>query len=329
MALRAQAAQGGGLPLTKRFLLAGLSHKDLLKAGLPIARRAQKMVFKRRSNGYQPRFPLGLDLRRIYPALPARSFLCGARDLVQPRAEVKAAFFIGCMINYVYPGVGDAVLKLLASRRANVLVPAQQHCCGFPVLALGDRATARRMAASHVRLFASLEVDYLVTACGTCGESFAVHYPELLADDPVLYVQALSLAAKVRDISSFLLESTPRRDLLPFPKRVTYHQPCHLGRGMGVGNVPVDLIKAVPGIDFVPLSDPGRCCGGAGSFQLFYPQLSREIAAPKLADIRDTGAEVLVTGCSACRNQLEGLLAAEGWLGRVMHTAELLAQVLS
>jgi len=326
MALRAQAVKGGGLTLAKRMLLAGLARKPLLDHGLPVARKAQQVAFRPSGPGYRPRFPLGLDLRRIYPPLPARSFLATVRERVpRPRAELRVAFFVGCMANYVYPGTGEAVVKLLGSRRADVVIPGEQHCCGYPVLALGDPVTARAMAASHVRLFGSLGVDYLVTACGTCGESWRDHYPELLRDDPELQARALALAGKVRDISSLLGELPSPGEMLPLSRRVTYHQACHLGRGMRVGGAPVDLVKAVPGIDFVPLADPGRCCGGAGSFQLFYPELSREIAAPKLADIRNSGAEVLVTGCGACRNQLEGLLAAEDWPGRVMHTAELLA----
>ncbi|HUW63155.1 MAG TPA: (Fe-S)-binding protein [Spirochaetia bacterium] len=324
--LRAAAARGGGLPLAKKLLMTGFAHKPMLEKGLGLARSLQPLAFKRGVSGYQPRFPLGLDLRRIYPAIPSRTFLSTAGEYVkQPRAELKVAFFAGCMTNYIYPGVGPAVVKLLAARRADVVIPKEQHCCGFPVLALGDPATAREMAASHVKLFDGLGADYLVTACGTCGESFLEHYPELLQDDPDLYARAKALAAKVRDISSLLAELPAPGELLPLPWRVTYHQPCHLGRGMRVGDTPADLIRAVPEIDFVPLADPDRCCGGAGSFQLFYPGLSREIAGPKLKDIRATGAAVLVTGCGACRNQLEGLLGGEDWNGKVMHTAELLA----
>lgn len=326
VALRAAAAQGGGQPLAKKLLLSGLAHKPLLEKGLGVARRIQPLAFQRGVSGYRPRFPLGLDQRRIYPALPAQTFLATVRDRVtQPKAELKVAFFAGCMTNYVYPGVGAAVLKLLAARRAEIVIPPEQHCCGYPVLALGDPTTARAMAASHVELFAGLGVDYLVTVCGTCGESFIEHYPELLQDDPDLHARAKALAAKVRDISILLAELPAPGAMSPLPWRVTYHQACHLGRGMRVGETPADLIRAVPEIDFVPLDDPGRCCGGAGSFQFFYPELSREIAAPKLKDIRNSCAEVLVTGCGACRNQLAGLLAGEGWFGRVMHTAELLA----
>jgi len=114
------------------------------------------------------------------------------------------------------------MLKLLASRRAEVVVPAEQHCCGYPVLALGEPASAKVMAASHVRLFGSLGVDYLITACGTCGEAFREHYPALLRDDPELYSKALALAVKVRGISTFLAELPPR-EMSPLPRRVTYH----------------------------------------------------------------------------------------------------------
>jgi glycolate oxidase iron-sulfur subunit len=110
--------------------------------------------------------------------------------------------------------------------------------------------------------------------------------------------------------------------------RVTYHEPCHLGRGLGVTKEPLEIIRTIPGLDFVPLREPERCCGNAGSFSFTHYDISYNILKHKLADISGTGADAVVTGCSACRMQLEDGFAQEGLGKRVFHTAELLAMSL-
>ena len=110
--------------------------------------------------------------------------------------------------------------------------------------------------------------------------------------------------------------------------KATYHEPCHLGRGLGVTREPLEIIGAIPGLDFVPLQEPDRCCGNAGTFNLTHYDVSYNILKHKLADIAGTGAEVVVTGCSACRMQLEDGIAREGLGKKVLHTAELLALAL-
>ncbi|MEW6031832.1 MAG: (Fe-S)-binding protein [Bacillota bacterium] len=113
------------------------------------------------------------------------------------------------------------------------------------------------------------------------------------------------------------------------PAVVTYHQPCHLGRGLGVEREPVDLLRAVPGITFIALRHPDRCCGGSGAFAFGHYDLADKVRRQKLADAAETRADVIVTGCGSCRMHLEEGLSHTGSAQRVLHTVEVLASSVS
>jgi len=109
------------------------------------------------------------------------------------------------------------------------------------------------------------------------------------------------------------------------PLKVTYHDPCHLVRGMKVKEQPRQIIRSIPGVDFIEMNKPDTCCGSGGSFSLYHYELSTKINNYKVEDINRTGAEVMVTGCSACRMHIEdGLNRQAEHPVKVMHTAQLL-----
>jgi Fe-S oxidoreductase len=131
------------------------------------------------------------------------------------------------------------------------------------------------------------------------------------------------VAGKVRHISEFLsgagLRNAPRGSL---PRKVTYHSSCHL-RAAGVSAQPRELLKRIPGLQFVEMRDAERCAGGAGTFVVKDYDTSQKIFERKRAAIRDSGAEIVATSCPACMIQLKNGLRGEV---EVRHIAELLAE---
>lgn len=113
---------------------------------------------------------------------------------------------------------------------------------------------------------------------------------------------------------------------MPLEKTVTYHQPCHLARGMSVKDQPVDLIKKIPGLNFVPLADPGRCCGGSGIFSLTDYGTAEKVRRHKLKDIESTGTEVVATGCGSYRMHIRDGLTRNNMAAVVRHPVELLEE---
>jgi glycolate oxidase iron-sulfur subunit len=108
--------------------------------------------------------------------------------------------------------------------------------------------------------------------------------------------------------------------------RVTYHDPCHLVRGQGVRAQPRDLLKSIPGIEFVEMKGADVCCGGAGSFCVTHRDLSEKVGAAKVESILETGAEVVATGCPSCISQLQALLKDRGCRIKVCHPVQLVAE---
>lgn len=330
LATRAALAKECGINLIKKVAFAALKKPGLFDFGLKLGGRLQGFGLKhQKENIYSPRFPVGLDMRRVFPSLAKQTF----RDSVQEvnkanNPKYKVAFFTGCVTNYIYSDVGQAAVNVLTNNQVEVIVPKEQHCCGAPVLIHGDRATAKEMGKSLVKIFYKLDVDALITPCGTCGESFKHNYLELLGDDHEYGKMAKELSEKTYDISEFLIDKVkinPKK-LKPVNMKVTYHDPCHLVRGMNVSRQPRELLKMIPGLEFVEMKKPDRCCGGAGSFSLTHYDLSMNIHKAKNDDIKSTGAEALITGCGSCRMQIEdGLFQAKMNLP-VLHTIELLSR---
>jgi glycolate oxidase iron-sulfur subunit len=332
LAARTAMVREKGLPFIKKTAFTGLSRPHLFDLGIKTAARLQGVFFKRlEQEKMQPRFPLGLELRRIVPPLasvPFRDRVAETHKVERPVATV--AFFTGCMTNYLYPEIGQATLRVLKAHGVNVIIPRMQHCCGAPLLYNGAADMTREMAKSHVDLFGSIRADAIITVCGTCGEAFKHLYPELLDTTPGYGKKAREVADRIMDITRFLYRLPFNPELFRAPElSVTYHQPCHLGRGLGVVQEPLFIIRSIAGVTYQPLKEPDRCCGNAGSFSLAHYDLSYRVLAHKLRDIKSSGAQMVITGCPACRMHLNDGLTQEQMPQKAVHTIEFLAGILA
>jgi glycolate oxidase iron-sulfur subunit len=326
-AARAQIVETRGLPWVKRVVFGGVKRPGVLRAAADAAARLQGAAFKPATNRdlRRLRFPYGLAARRAYPPLAARPFAHpGPRR--KARAGTRVLLFPGCMVTYVYPGIGDAAVRVLERAGVDVVTPPAAACCGVPLEAHGDLQGAKDLARLQLDQLDGMEFDALVAACPTCTSSFVHRYPRLLADETRYAARAQALAARSYDITSYLvdvLHADPPVGRLD--AAVTYHDPCHLARGLGVTRQPRALLESIPGVRLSEMREPSRCCGGAGSFSLTHQELSLAIGARKAADIIATGAEVVATGCPGCRMQLADVLAQAGDSRPVVHAVELLA----
>jgi len=329
---RSELVNRRGLPPIKKAIFKlGLKNPKLFNLGLSMGSIFQSVLFKKSNNGQGmlPRIPMGLDKRRVLKPLAGKSFRANSPAKVEVSdAKATVAFFTGCMINYVYPGIGEAVVKVLNKSKVNVLIPSNQHCCGTPVYTSGDVETARLLIKQTIDTFYDLKVDAIITACGSCGLSLKKEYLEYLKDEPEYLEKARIVSQKTVDFSKFMMDIGLDIDLKELNNTVTYHDPCHLARGQGVKSEPRQLISHIPGLNFREMKNPGYCCGSAGSFSLSHYDLSMKINTKKIEDIAYTGADTLVTGCPACMMQINDGLVQKGLDIKVMHTAELLAEAV-
>jgi Fe-S oxidoreductase len=140
-------------------------------------------------------------------------------------------------------------------------------------------------------------------------------------DDP-LYEKAVEVSSKITEVTDYLqqigLEASPQKLEL----QVTYHVPCHGNWRSSLNDAPRELLSGIEGVEMVEMEKPGACCGAGGAFFVDFKELSQKIREPKLRDIKQTGAELVVTQCPSCRSYLSAGLE-EGQ--RVLHPITLLS----
>ncbi|MDD2497897.1 MAG: (Fe-S)-binding protein [Desulfitobacteriaceae bacterium] len=330
--MRNYLAEEKGLSKVKRMAFTWLKYRNIFDFSLRFGAFFQGLVFKELPdrNGRIPRFPIpvaGFNQRRIIPTLakrPLRSMLPEVVKIDKPKMRV--AFFTGCMMNYVYPESGLALVDVLRANDIEVVTPKKQQCCGTPIFTSGDFKTGRLLVKQNLTAFCDLDVDAIVAGCASGGVAWKHEFQTILEEDDEMLPVAKKLAEKSYDISEFLSKIELNNNFGRVEKTVTYHDPCHLNRGQGISKEPRDLIKAIPGIKFIEMSHADNCCGSGGSFNLSYYEVSRDINNKKVKSIGEVKPDIVLTGCSACRMHIEDGLFQSGLNIPVRHTIELLAE---
>ena len=261
----------------------------------------------------------GLPPRLALPKLEAKPFDAWQEQYFMPAEGTEwrgqVTYFAGCGTTYLYPSTARAVVDLLTRAGYLVYVPAARRCCGIPALANGDVALARRLAARNV---AALEGDEPIAVdCGSCGTMLTYYYNDVLG-----VPAAASLKERVKDFTELIPPDViEARD----EGRVTYHDPCHLARGLGVTAEPRALLNKIG--ELVELEAPGAvtCCGGAGAYGLTYDDVFAKIGGEKADAVAASGAPVVATGCPACVLYINEALRRRGVKAEARHTAEVLA----
>ncbi|MBS4026414.1 MAG: (Fe-S)-binding protein [Clostridia bacterium] len=330
-AARAELVQQKGLGTIKSILFRFLMrHNWLFDTSLKLGSILQPLFLRPGpgGKGKLPRLPLGLDQRRLVQPLAGKFLKSELPPKIRTNKKFqgRVAFFTGCMINYVYPSFGIAVVKSLVANGFEVIIPSNQQCCGTPARVNGDLETARVLATANLKEFSKLEVDAVITACASCGLALKKEFAKILEEDHQLHPQALRLGDKVQDFSEFIMKlDNWQEGLGEVPIKVTYHDPCHLKRGQGIADFPRQLLKAVPGVELVEMQEADRCCGAAGSFSLYHYPLSQQINDRKSANIINTGADCLVSACGSCLMHIRDGLVRNNSSIHTLHLAEVLA----
>ncbi len=243
------------------------------------------------------------------------------RDTRHPGKKIRGRviFFPGCAVEHFQPETGTAAISVLQAAGYDVVVPRGLRCCGRPLLSLGDRSAAAEHAKHNAEIIAEMKAEAVVTACASCGLTFKKEYPKLLSGKK---------APRVLDIHEFLAAEIAGLQLRPVRKRVTWHDPCHLGRGQGLSAQARNILRSIPGIELVEMNNADRCCGFGGVMRIFHSRLSDGIAEEKVRSILATKADAVVTGCPACSMQIGNALNRAGSEIQAVHTVQVLEEAL-
>jgi L-lactate dehydrogenase complex protein LldE len=236
----------------------------------------------------------------------------------------RVALFVTCLVDLLYPEVGEATVALLEDQGVRVDFPQGQTCCGQPPFNSGFHEAARRMARTLLDAFSDAEA--VVTPSGSCAAMVRVHYPRLFhGTRDEARAQALSL--KTYELSEFLVDVLEVGSLAgSYPARVTYHDACHGLRELGLRGQGRTLLEGIEGLQLVEMARPDACCGFGGTFSVRLPEMATAMVDDKLAQASATEADVIVTGDVGCLMHMSGRLSRTGSQIRAMHLAPLLAQ---
>ncbi len=269
-------------------------------------------------------------------------------EIEKPKGEVQARVVLltGCIQDIVYARVNRATVDVLLSIGCEVVTPRAQPCCGSLHGHNGDLETSQLLARRTLDQFREggphplSEIDAVISNSGGCG-SHLRHYAHLLADDKTYHSQSQEWDAKLKDVQEYVVGSPQRIfDGEPEasapegtpggtkPLRVTYDASCHLHHGQKVVTQPVELIKSLPGVEFVPLKEADWCCGAAGVYAITQPEQAGKLLQRKLEHLRAANIDVLATANPGCMHQLSMACAADEELShvRIVHPMELVAE---
>jgi L-lactate dehydrogenase complex protein LldE len=243
-----------------------------------------------------------------------------------PGPAVRVALFITCFNDTLFPETGRATVRLLERLGHEVAFPLEQTCCGQMHFNTGYQREAIPLVRRFVEVFSRYEA--VVAPSGSCVGMVRELYPTAaeLAGDRWLAEKVEALAPRVFELSEFLVKRLGVTDVgAYYPHRVTYHPTCHSLRMLEVGEAPLELLRAVRGIDLVELGEAKECCGFGGTFAVKNADTSAAMLADKIRHILDTEAEICTAGDNSCLMHIGGGLKRQRVGVETLHLAQILA----
>jgi Fe-S oxidoreductase len=239
-----------------------------------------------------------------------------ARSLGLKKGRAKVGYFAGCTAGYRDRAIANSTMRLLEAVGADHTI-VDEVCCGSVLQRIGrPEEEVEGLMLRNVRAIEAQGVEEIVLSCAGCYRMFKEEYPK-----------HVEVGFEVRHVSQFLAESA--LEFRPLSKKVTYHDPCHLGRHAGVYDEPRKLLSMIPEIEFREMprrKETASCCGGGGGVRSAFPDLSRKIASRRVAEA--SFADVLVTSCPFCVSNLQAGREEFGSKVEIVDLSELLARLV-
>lgn len=269
---------------------------------------------------------LPASVRQMQAMLPKLQPHYGRLPEVLPaegEKRARVALFLGCVADAMYPQTNLATAKVLQKNGCEVWIPRSQGCCGALHYHDGQEGPAIRHAEANLEAFGITTgkaklFDAIITNVAGCG-AMLKDYGHLLHS-----AEGSEFAAKVQDISEFLMQLGPIKPTHPLELKATYHDACHLCHAQQIRKPPRQLLEMIPGLELVPLGETEICCGAAGSYNLSQPEMAERLGQRKASNIRDTRAEIVFTGNAGCMLQIARHLKTEIPKVRVLHPVDAL-----
>lgn len=311
-------------PFAKSFALKTLANPKKLERGFKLFGGMGKSVLKK-IDGMD--YFRGVDIKGMPVA--KKPFLEQVPEKITvQRPKHKVAFYVGCFLNHSMDQTAHSIVKVLTKNDCEVVIPKDQVCCGLPQYAYGDNETAKVNARKTIDTFLAKDAEVILSGCASCVAMLKEDYIKLFADEPAYMPKVQQFCDKVVEFSQYMAKIGVDASQLHNSSavKVTYHDPCHMVRGIRVTKEPRQMLQILPRVEYIEMNEASRCCGASGLVQAFYHEISTDITRQKTKNIQNSGAEVVATSCPACMMRIQGGINFAGQNQKVMHVADLMAE---
>ncbi|MGH8908408.1 MAG: (Fe-S)-binding protein [Egibacteraceae bacterium] len=296
----------------RRLIFALFPHRSRLRVAAVLGwlyQRARVGALLRRSGAFDRLTPRLQALEALLPAITLRDLRRRVPHVTPAVGSTRrrVGLLTGCVQSVFFADVNEAARRVLAAEGCEVVAPPSQGCCGALELHAGVEDAALARAKAMIDVFEEIEVDAIVVTAAGCGSAMK-EYGHLLRDDPEHAERAAAFSAKVADVTELLAELEPRAVRHPVRARVAYHDACHLRHAQRVTEQPRALLRAIPGLELVPIAEPDICCGSAGVYNLVQPEPAAELGQRKASHILAARPDAVATANPGCLLQLRRYL---------------------
>ncbi|MFX1553930.1 MAG: (Fe-S)-binding protein [Promethearchaeota archaeon] len=262
--------------------------KDLIEAGIaPLERHGNLIDY---INEDKIKNPYGEEKAKKFEWV---------REFPEIKDQGDLMFFGGCTMPLRQVDTLRSMMKILKVADKEIAMTKEEWCCGSIALRIGDEKSLTEIIKHNIVEFKNKGAKTLFTACAGCYRTWKKDYPELLGEE---------LPFEVKHITEILIEMLNNNEI-PFKQeegekvKVTYHDPCHLGRHMDLYEIPRQVISKIPGIELIEMKRNKKnawCCGAGGGVKSQFPELAIEISKERIREAVESGADILTTSCPFC-----------------------------
>ncbi len=264
----------------------------------------------------------------MLPKLPAGAFQDTLPETIEAQGpqRYRVGMLLGCVQRLFNPSVNEATMRVLTANGCQVVIPKSQGCCGALSHHQGEEDQARSFAKQMIDVFDAQNVNYVLINASGCGHTMK-EYGHLLKDDPDYNDRAAQFVLKVRDVQEFLAEVGLTAELSPLqaePLSIVYQDACHMIHGQKITAQPRKLLRQIPGVTLKEPIDAALCCGSAGVYNIFQPEIAEELGQQKVTNLTRTGATAIASANIGCYVQISKHLGIQGKAIPVLHPMQFL-----
>lgn len=239
---------------------------------------------------------------RIFLRPEVRKQMHFAEKNFAPAGEgAEVGYFAGCFASYRMPKVATNAVRILQKVGVNfTILASEEYCCGSPFLRTGQEETAKALIRHNIMEIKKRGIETLIFSCAGCMLTFSRDYPEWAKK---LHLDYDLKAVHISQFMDKLIKEHRLKFVKSVSETVTYHDPCHIGRHLGIYDEPRNVLRAIPGLRLVEMEHSmtnALCCGGGGGVRSAYKEIADALAKKRLEEAKKSGAKTLVSCCTLC-----------------------------